>query len=41
VQRVFVEDPFLSSLTEFFAGRFTAEECLEKIELLKEKPPKK
>jgi len=41
VQRVFAEDPFLSSLTEFFAGRLTAEECLEKIDLFREKPAKK
>ena len=40
VQRVFAENPFLLSLTEFFAGRLTPEGCLEKIDLLKEKPPK-
>lgn len=31
LQRLFVEHPFLFALTEFFAGRLTAEECLEKI----------
>jgi hypothetical protein len=41
LQRVFVENPFLSALSEFFAGRLTPEECLEKIDLLKEKPAKK
>lgn len=30
-QRAFSENPFLFALTEFFAGRLTAEECLEKI----------
>lgn len=30
-QRAFVENPFLFTLTEFFSGRLTAEECLEKI----------
>ena len=41
MQRVFLDNPFLAGLSEFFAGRLTPEECLEKIELLKEKPPKK
>ena len=41
VQRVFAENPFLASLTEFFAGRLTPEACLEKIDLLREKPTKK
>ena len=36
MQRAFVEDPFLAALSEFFTGRLTAEECLEKIDLLKE-----
>ncbi|MBW1990946.1 MAG: hypothetical protein JRI59_02250 [Deltaproteobacteria bacterium] len=31
LQRSFVEDPFLFTLTEFFANRLTPEECLEKI----------
>ena len=40
-QRVFVENPFLFTLTEFFAGRLTPEECLDKIALLapKQSPP--
>jgi hypothetical protein len=38
-QRAFVDNLFLSALTEFFAGRLTTEECLEKIDLLGEKPP--
>jgi hypothetical protein len=41
VQRAFTENPFLASLTEFLAGRLTPQECFEKIDLLKEKPPKK
>lgn len=40
LQRVFVENPFLSALTEFFAGRLTAEECYEKIDLLVEEQSK-
>ena len=40
MQRIFTENPFLSSLIEFFAGRLTAEDCLGKIDLLKEKPDK-
>jgi hypothetical protein len=35
LQRLFVENPFLFALTEFFAGRLKAEECLEKIDQLK------
>lgn len=38
-QRTFVDHPFLSALTEFFAGRLTPEECLEKIDLVAPKPP--
>ncbi|MFZ2087275.1 MAG: hypothetical protein WAU47_01765 [Desulfobaccales bacterium] len=34
LQRVFVENPFLSILADFFAGRLTPEECLEKIKQL-------
>ena len=41
MQRVFLDNPFLAGLSEFFAGRLTPEECLGKIDLLKEKPPKK
>jgi hypothetical protein len=41
MQRLFAQDPVLSILTEFFAGRLTPEACLEKIELLKEKPSEK
>ena len=41
LQRVFVENPFLAGLSEFFAGRLTPEECLEKINLFKEKPARK
>jgi hypothetical protein len=40
MQRVFAEDPFLAGLSEFFAGRLTTEECLEKIDLVKEKKAK-
>lgn len=32
-QRVFQENTFLSALVDFFAGRLTPEECLEKIQL--------
>jgi hypothetical protein len=39
LQRLFVENPFLYALTEFFAGRLSAEECLEKIEQVKEGQP--
>jgi hypothetical protein len=39
LQRLFVENPFLFALTEFFAGRLTAEECLEKINQVKEEQP--
>jgi hypothetical protein len=38
VQRLFAEDPWLSCLTDFFAGRLTSKECLEKIDQLKEQP---
>ncbi len=41
MQRVFVENPFLAGLSEFLSGRLTPEECLEKIEHLKEKKGKK
>jgi hypothetical protein len=41
MQRVFGENPFLTGLSEFFAGRLTPEECLEKIDLSKEKPAEK
>jgi hypothetical protein len=41
MQRVFTESPFLAGLSEFFTGRLTPEECLEKIDLLKEKKSKK
>jgi hypothetical protein len=34
LQRFFREDPFLAILTEFFAQRLTADECLEKISAL-------
>lgn len=35
LQRLFVDNPFLYALTEFFAGRLSAEECLQKIEQVK------
>jgi hypothetical protein len=35
-QRFFTENPFLFTLTEFFAERLSAEECLEKIKALSE-----
>ncbi|MDI6852414.1 MAG: hypothetical protein QME75_02250 [Deltaproteobacteria bacterium] len=38
LQRFFVENPFAFALTEFFAGRLTAEECLEKIQAISSKP---
>ena len=41
VQRLFTEDPLLSCLADFFAGRLTSTECLEKIDQLKEKPSEK
>jgi hypothetical protein len=41
MQRAFTENPFLASLSEFLTGRLTAEECLEKIDLVKEKQKKK
>jgi len=34
MQRFFAENPFLFTLTEFFANRLTPEECLEKISTL-------
>jgi hypothetical protein len=37
-QRFFAENPFISTLTEFFAGRLTAAACLEKIDNLADKP---
>jgi hypothetical protein len=39
LQRALEENPFLSSLTELFAGRLSLEDCLEKIDLLKQKSP--
>jgi hypothetical protein len=33
-QRFFMENPFVFALTEFFAGRLSVEECLEKINAL-------
>ncbi|MFW6123560.1 MAG: hypothetical protein ACOC6L_04905, partial [Thermodesulfobacteriota bacterium] len=39
LQRIFVEHPFLYALTEFFAGRLTAEECREKIEQVQKEQP--
>jgi hypothetical protein len=41
MQQAFTEDPFLASLSEFLTGRLTAQECLEKIDLVKEKQKKK
>jgi hypothetical protein len=41
LQRALEDNPFLAGLTEFFAGRLTPEECLEKIDGLKVKSPKK
>ena len=38
VQRLFAEDPLLSCLADFFAGRLTSTECLDKIDQLKGKP---
>ena len=35
-QEIFATHPFLAALREFFAGRLTAEECLEKIAALQE-----
>jgi hypothetical protein len=32
LQRLFVENPFLFALTEYFAGHLTTEECLKKID---------
>jgi hypothetical protein len=40
MQRVFTENPFLAGLSDFFTGRLTAEECLGKIDLAKEKKAK-
>jgi hypothetical protein len=40
LQRLFAENPFLYAVTEFFAGRFTAEQCLEHLDLLGEKQSK-
>ncbi len=37
MQRAFTEDLFLASLSEFLTGRLSAEECLEKIDRIKEK----
>ena len=39
-QRFFTENPFVVTLTEFFAGRLTPEECLEKINALAEQSSK-
>ena len=41
LQRLFTENPFLFALTEFFAGRLSAEECLEKIDQVKEEQSQK
>jgi hypothetical protein len=41
MQRVFEENPFLAALSEFLTGRLTPLECLEKIDLLKEKQGEK
>lgn len=38
-QRVFVENPFLFTLSEFFAGRLTPEECYERIMALQGSGP--
>lgn len=38
VQRRFAEDPLLACLADFFAGRLTSAECLDKIDQLKGKP---
>jgi len=40
MQQAFTENPFLAGLSDFFTGRLTAEECLEKIDLVKEKQEK-
>jgi len=40
MQQAFTEDPFLAGLAEFLNGRLTAEECLEKINLVKDKQKK-
>jgi hypothetical protein len=40
MQRLFTENPFLHAITEFFAGRVTAEKCLEQIDLLEKKRSK-
>jgi uncharacterized protein YydD (DUF2326 family) len=37
MQRVFTENSFLAGLSEFLTGRLTAEECLEKIDVVREK----
>ena len=39
-QRFFTENPFVVTLTEFFAGRLNPEECLKKINTLAEKSSK-
>jgi hypothetical protein len=36
MKRHFTDNPFLFALSEFFAGRLSAEECLEKIDQVKE-----
>jgi hypothetical protein len=36
LQEIFASHPFLGALKEFFAGRLSAEECYEKIEVLRE-----
>jgi|UniRef100_A0A7V6A163 ADP-heptose:LPS heptosyltransferase len=41
VQRAFTDNLFLAGLSEFFAGRLSAEEFLEKIDLIKEQQAKK
>ena len=39
LQEVFMANPFLNALKEFFAGRLTADECCEKILALQEESP--
>jgi hypothetical protein len=38
LQEIFTTHPFLTILKEFFAGRFTADECYEKIIALQDQP---
>jgi len=39
LQEVFITNPFIVALKEFFAGRITAEECGEKIMALQDESP--